>query len=222
MLALCLLLTLVPAAYADNDFTIDTYLEYKTLFDVDVDMDSGVAFIETTRSVADLSFQHKFESDYDYSCIRNDILVLDYFSSSQYPVVRTWITYNAQDAQYFHSVSFELEGTTYTFTDVGNKDRVTKTEHGYRERLLIKYGSNNKDFFSAVTARALVYLYDEDENKTAPKMKMTLHGLETVEADVPEAFWDDFALLVLPFVSNDYAWMKYVKDNDGTPCKVKN
>ena len=221
LLIVCILPVFYPAADADG-FNLNPYTQYDTLFNIDVDTDSGVAFLETNEKTANLAFQHKYESNYLYSYIQSDVLVLNYFSSDRYPVLRTWITYCADNAQYIHSVSFEINGTTYTLSDVGDKDRVEKTDNGYRERLLIRYGKNNSDFFAEILSSCIGYLLNnDDENKKAPVMKMTLHGLENIEVYVPDTFWTDFGLLALPFTSNDFAWLSYIADNEGNPCKVK-
>ena len=223
-LALCILLTCAAVSYADDsDFDIEKYSKYEKLFDIDIDTDSDVAFIETNTAVSKLAFQHKYESEYSYSYIQSDIIVIDYSRSSRFPVIRTWITYNADKAQNIDSVTFKYDGKTYTFTGIGDKERVTKEENGYRERLLIRYGTDNADFFIAVSVGSVGYLQkinQNDANAKAPEMTMILHGDEDIEATVPADFWTDFGLLVLPFMSNDYAWVHYIGENDGTPCKV--
>ncbi len=220
-----MIISILPftGALADRSFDIQSYSSNDTVFKVDVSAEDDVAFIETMFKPSELAFAHKYESSYRYSSIENDILVLDYFSSNRYPLFRTWIYFNAEKPLYIHSVSFELDGNRYTFSDVGNKDRVKELENGYQESLLIKYGKNNADFFSAVSANALVYtneMYGESKNKNAvaPKMKMIFHGLEDIEAYVPNNFWVDFILLVMPLLEEDT--LSYIGDNDGTYCKT--
>ena len=128
--------------------------------------------------------------------------------------------YSAATPQYIHSITFEFEGKKYLFTDVGDAERVRKGEHDYTESLLVKYGQKNSEFFSAILLASVKYAVSKDENKTPPQMKMTLHGLEEIEVMVPDEFWEDFALLGLPFMANDLAWIKYIAKTEGTPCKI--
>ena len=216
-----LFLTNTCAAFADDDaFTVKTYTDYDSLFEVDVDTEKDICFVETKCKVSDLAFIHKHESDYSYSYIQSDLLVLDYYSTERYPIFRTWVYYSAASPQYIHSISFEFDGKKYMFTDVGDKDRVRKNDNDYTESLLIKYGTKNSEFFAAILLASVNYVMNEDENKTPPVMKMTMYGLEEIEVTVPEEFWQDFALLGLPFLSNDLAWIKYIAKTEGTPCKI--
>lgn len=205
---------------AETEFTTNPYTEYETLFKVDLNTDSGSAFITTKLPTKDVSFTHKYESDYTYSTINSDILVLDYYKTDRQPVFRTWIYYNGSKPLYFHSVSFELDGKKYMFSEVGDKDWVKQNDNDYSEQLLIRYGKNNSEFFSSVLVDSLLYAMSEDENKVAPEMKMTLHGIEDIEVTVPEGFWTDFMLLGLPFTSNDFEWIHFIGQTDGNPCKV--
>lgn len=220
LLAVLFVMNTCAALAESEEFTVKTYSDYDSLFSIDVDKDKDIAFVETKCSVADLAFVHKHESDYSYSYIQSDLLVLDYYSTDRYPIFRTWVYYSAATPLYIHSISFEFEGKKYMFTDVGDADRVKQGEHDYTESLLIKYGQKNSDFFAAVLLASVRYAMDKDENKTAPQMKMTLIGLEEIEVTVPEEFWQDFALLGLPFLANDLAWIKYIAKTEGTPCKV--
>lgn len=223
LLVLAVFLGSCSAAFADGDeYTVKPYADYESLFTVDVNTEKDVAFVETTLEAKDCAFTHKYESSTTYSAIYNDILVLDYSKSSRYPLLRTWIIYAADKAQNIKSVTFELEGQSFTFTDISNEDRVEKSEKGYTEKLLIKHGKNNSDFWVKIMAAAISSLStDEDKKTEAPKMKMILHGDEDIEADVPDKFWFDFGLLALPYISNDGAWIKYFTYTDGTPLEVK-
>ena len=224
LLVIVLLILNCSISVADVDFDISEYLKEQDVLTVDVDTENDVAFIKTKIPVSDLAFAHKYESDYSYSFMQNDIIVLHYFSSSRFPAFRTWIYYTAEKPQYFYSVSFDFEGVRYTFSDVGDKDRVVLSNNNeYTEGLLITYGENNTDFYNAILKAGADYVpkkytQQENSNTIAPKMKMILHGLEDVEVDVPDAFWTDMLLLALPILK-DNIWY-FVKENDGTPCKM--
>lgn len=222
---LCALVLLLHALPALGDFNIGHFTENTSIFSVDVEAESGVAFIETIMPAKDLAFEHKYESPKNYSLLRNDILVLNYFSSAdRSPVFRTWIYYCTTKPIYAHSVTFELEGTAYTFTDVAGSGRITTNESDTEEDLLIRYGSSNLDFLAVVMARATQYAYsrfgDEgDQNVQPPKMKMILHGLEDIELDVPDGFWLDFGLLTVGLIETDS--LGQIGQNTGTPCTIR-
>ena len=225
-LALCLsILCTAVSAFALPTFEMSLYSENSELYNVDVDSERGVAFIETSEKNSNVAFTHKYESDFYYSTIRNDILVIDYYKSSRYPVVRTWIDYRADKALNIYAVSFVYDGKTYTFSDVADKDRVVQLENGVSEQLLIKYGSNNSDFFVDIAMAVVEYGFarfgdDGDSEAKQPEMKMILHGTEDVVVDeLPTGFWNDLFVIVMSMMKDDY--LQFIRDNEGTPCKVK-
>ena len=206
---------------ASTSFTEQPYADYPTLFYVDHDESSGLGFIGTLIPAESFAFTHVHENENLFSLIQSDILVLDATGEDPYPVLRTWLYYAADDPQNIQSVTFFYGDHKYTFTGIGDSSRNETTEKGTTEKLVIQYGQANSDFLSQILVDSLVYLLAEDENKVVPEMKMILHGDEDIEATVPEAFWQDFALLVLPFTNNDYAWLTYIARNEGTPCTVE-
>ena len=220
LMSMLMLFSAVSALADGEAFTVDPYKNYDTLFKIDVDTDAGCAFVETQESAENLAFHHSYDVDGAISIIYSDILVLDYYKSSRTPIFRTWICYAGDTPHYFQSVTFEFEGKKYTFSDIGDPEWVEKKDYGYSEKLLIRYGKNNTEFFAAVLAAGLTYVADKSEDKKAPTMKMTLHGLKDIETEVPESFWLDFALLGVPFMGNDGAWMKYIVQNGGDACTV--
>ena len=205
---------------AGTEFSTEIYAQYETLFTIDTDTEEDLTYIETVVTPQERAFTHKYESEYTYSCLQNDIIVIDSSKPEKIPVFRTWIYYYADKPQHFNSVTFELNGKEYTFTDISKEEWVQQTDKEYEESVLIKYGTNNLDFFAEVLIASITYAFDEDENKTAPVMKMTLHGDEEIEAEVPAGFWDDFALLGAPYTQNDYAWCAYIGQQEGTPCEI--
>ena len=221
---LCALVLLLHALPAVADFNLNYFTENSSIFTIDVNKEKSVAFIETVMSAQELAFEHKYESPTQYSLLRNDILVLDYFSTNRSPVFRTWIYYCTTKPIYVHSVTFELDGTAYTFTDVASSDRVITNEQDTEEDLLIRYGGNNSDFLAKVMAEAASYAFshygdDGDPNVQPPKMKMILHGIEDIELDVPDGFWTDFALLTVALVTTES--LGQIGKNTGTPCTIR-
>ena len=221
ILVLLALVMSCSAAFAEStEFTEKPYADYPTLFSIEYNEENNIAFIEVDADISEYAFTHKYESEYHYSSIYNDILVINYSSTDRFPVLRTWINYTADKPQHFTSVTFILEGKSYTFTDISSEDRNRELENGYLEQLLIKYGMNNVDFFREVVSTSVAYLTSDDDTKQLPVMKMILHGDEDIEAVVPDMFWTDMGMLTLPFFNNDGAWLSYIFDNDGTPCTV--
>ena len=149
-----------------------------SVFSIDEDTDRGVAFVESSLSASDRSFVHKYESDHRYSSTRFDILVVDYGQSDAYPVPRLWVIYCADEYLNYDSVTITLDGKDYTFTGISDPDWRTRDEKGVIEKVLIKFGSENLDFLSAMENLTERYpTYDELMDETnGPKVKMVLHG----------------------------------------------
>ncbi len=212
------------AAFAEEEvtpFDLKTYEENTEYFTIDVNTEDDLAFVETTFDAEALAFTHKYDSEYYYSHIYNDIIVIDYSKEGErIPVFRTWICCRADVPHNIASVTFEIGGKAYTFTEVSDPDWNEQKENGYAENLLIDYGYNNWDFFAAVASNALSYILDEEGNTPAPEMKMILHGDEDIEAMVPENYWGDFSFLIAPFIANSGSWLMHLADNDGTPCEI--
>ena len=223
---LILMVFLGSAAFSEDtaavsaSFTTQPYADYPSLFYVEADQAAGCTFIGTQLPTEQCAFTHIYESQNLYSLIQSDILVID-LSDGPFPVLRTWIYFASDNPHNIQSVTFLFEDKKYTFTDIADSERNEITEKGSTERLLIQYGRDNSDFLSDILVGSLAYLLSEDENAAAPEMKMILHGDEDIEAVIPDAFWQDFALLVLPYTNNDYAWLSYIGLNDGTPCTIE-
>ena len=220
LLVLALVLAAFPALADDSDFSTAVYEQYDTLFTITEKPEDAVSIVETLIDVEDVSFVHKYESEHYYSFIRSDLLVLDYNTDNRCPVFRTWIYYSAEEPLHFHSVQFEIDGKTYLLTGINESGRVDQRDHGICEPLQIIYGVNNADFFVDVLWAAAEYLSSDEEDKAVPQMKMTLIGDETIEVMVPDMFWIDFGLLGLPFLTNDFAWLAYVGQTEGTACEL--
>ena len=160
ILALALLFSCSVSLAAGYDLS---YAKSKSgVFTVDEDTDRDVAFIESTLSVSDRSFVHKYESDYRYSSTMFDILVVDCSRSTSYPVPRLWITYCADNYLYYDSVTFTIDGTDYTFSGISDSDWRTKDENGVVEEVLIKFGTEALPFLGAMETLYEKYpSYDE-------------------------------------------------------------
>lgn len=221
ILALIMILSLA-SALADPVFDMATYSEYDSLFDIQEDPESHNAFVMTKMETESLAYTHKYESDSLYSFIQSDIIVLDYDSAEAFPILRTWIYYCADEPLGIESVSFVVDGITYTLTDVTDGDGGFVDERGSCEELLIIYGTDNWEFFTAMMANSISYAsmsQNETDTVDPPDMKMILHGKEDVEVDVPANCLFDYGLLAMPFLSSD-DWLQFVLEMDGNPCEV--
>lgn len=113
-LSLALVLTIVSPAVADDGFDMSA-IRGNDYLEISVDKEEGVAFVTTKMSVAGRSFTHEYESETRYSYFESDILVLDYYSDNPKGILRTWITYSADEFLYITSVSFLLMEKNISF-----------------------------------------------------------------------------------------------------------
>ena len=196
----------VDLSYVRND--PDTY-------EIDVQVEDDLAFIETTYNAAELSFVHKYESTNLYSGTRFDMLVIDYLQSDAYPVFRLWLTYCADD-NYINasSVTFEVSGKKYTFSDIGDPDWYYHDEDGYMEQMLIKFNDDNLDFLVALE-NLLPETYEE---LLEIKIPLTLHGREDIKTEVGSGFLMDFLAMKLAYVNAN--GLDFLSEPNGTPMKV--
>ncbi len=199
LLAVMLVCGACAAALAELDLA--PIREDDTLYSIDVDTESDVAYIESKLSAADRSFTHKYESSTRYSNTKFDILVVDYLKENAYPVMRLWVTYCADD-DYMNitSASFILNGKKYTFSGIGNKDWYVKDDDGYAEQVLIRFGMDNIDFLVALED---IFGDTEDVTEAAENAtcKLILHGREDVEVDLDAGFFLDFLVIKLGMVN---------------------
>ena len=216
LLALCLLGTTALADVLDLSYV----REKNSIFNIDVDNESDVAFIKSTTSAKERSFVHKYESDTRYSSTRFDVLVVDYSKTTAYPVPRLWITYAADEFLYINSVSFYVDGKKFTFSGISNKDWQNKFDNGIVEECLIKFGSEQIDFLVAMEHELKKYpTYDElmDPEK-GPKIRMVLHGKEDVEVTLGSYYVMDFAFVIEGAYLNMNG-MDYIEKVYGTTMK---
>ena len=196
-LALALLCS-CASSLADG-YDVSYIKDHSNVFTIDVDEDSGIAFVESTLSVKDCAFVHKYESEHRYSFTMFDVLVVDYETTTAYPVPRLWITYCADEYIYYDSVTITLDGKDFTFSGISNPDWCTEDEKGVIEKTLIKFYSENAAFLAAMENLYKQYpSFDELMDETSgPKVKMVLHGKnEDIDVTLGSGFVLDFALVI--------------------------
>lgn len=149
ILALALVLALLPAAFADLDLT--NIKNNDTLFVLEVSEEhANTAYIESTITTKERSFEHVHEHPTLYSSTEFDILLANYGTADEYPVWRLWIYYCSKDGFLnIDSVDIIFNGKKYTYTGVAVENQRTSDKDGFVEPLLIKFGlgaaGNNLD-----------------------------------------------------------------------------
>lgn len=169
------------------------------IFTIDLNSAGNAVFVETVLTAKDRHFLHKYESDYYWSSTQFDVLGLGYGTNDAYPVWRLWIVYaNDIGYQYIDSVTFILEGKSYTFTDIDDPDWLTHNETSYLEELLIKFGLENLDFVVALE-QYCNKLEDVDDFQCT----LILHGREDITVTLGGGFALDFVLTKKAYIEMD-------------------
>lgn len=198
-LSLTLLLTALTPALAADEFDISNFRD-EDLFDISVDADNEVAFITTNMSAGTRSFVHDLESDVRYSCFESDVLVLDYFSSQPYGILRTWIHYAADEYLYITNVSFIIGKQQYTFSGVADKEWWTQYDDGIMEDVLIMYGDTSDMVAFLLAVENEISQVREDDHYT-PDVTLILHGTKDVTGTVGSGALLDLYVMTMGFLS---------------------
>ena len=190
------------------------------LYTIDISEDGEAAFIETTLTAQHRSFVHKYESTALYSTTMFDVLVVDYGTSDNYPIIRLWVTYCADDHfQNFDSVTFTVGNKEFTFTDISDPDWLIQDEEsGYIEDVLVRFNEDNLVFLDALTDLTAGNA-STIEGLNELEVKMVLHGDEDIEATLSGGF-------LLDFLAIKSAWLDlngpdYLDQASGSDLSVK-
>ena len=211
----CLLLCSAVAGNAASTFDMSV-LQGSEILDIDVDSDSEIAFVTSTISVKNKSFSHEGESDNYYSYAEFDMLIIDYFSTSAYPILRLWLYVCSNDDYfYFTSVTFTIDGKDYTFSDIADKDWFYE-EIDHKQAMLIKMGTDNIDFFAA-----LENYYESLDDINAASIPVVFHGAKDVKTDLGGDCWFLLDFLVLKSYYLNSNGGDYLDKANSTPLKVK-
>ena len=189
LIAVLMLAMTVSTAFAAT-LDLSYPLNKPDVYTVEPSEDGSVVFIETVLTASDRHFTHKYESDYYWSSTQFDVLGLGYGEDYGYPVWRVWVIF-ANDIGYqnINSVTFVVQGTSYTFTDISDPDWQNKLNNSYLEECLIKFGMDNLEF--VVALEQYVNSLEDVDDFTAT---LILHGDEDIEVTLGGAFALDFAL----------------------------
>ncbi len=219
--ALVLMMSVLAGALAAEGFDMSEVESNTKYYTVDVDRDSDVAFIESTLTREQLSFVHKYESEYRYSSTHFDVLAIDYRDDSKrYPVPRLWVTWCAGDYQNIESVTFEIEGREFTFSDCWDREWRTKDEKGVVEELLIKMGTENADFMMALNSYAKNNQEAIIRDPSSLKIPITLHGNEDIRAELSGYFMQDYMMIIVGAYYN-HGGLETIDKVNSTPMTVR-
>ena len=221
ILALAIVMTLVPAAFAASTLDLAPVKENSTLFTItESSTTANVAYIETALSSKDRAFVHAHESSRLYSTTQCDILVLDYGLSTAYPVMRLWVNYSSDDAFLdISGVDIIFNGKKYAFTDVTVDGGQTHDTDGYSERVLIKMGVEELDF--VIDLREPFNVEGENATDIAKRTTatMVLYGAkEDVTVELGYGFFIDFLLITTMFTQIN--GLDYIEKTISTPVKM--
>lgn len=224
LLAILLALTLMLGATSAFAATLDlSYVRSRveSIYDISVNKDTDVAFITTTLSVAARAYEHKYESQYRYNDTEFDILVANYSKSSAMPVFRLWVSYAADNNYlYVNAITFDVNGTKYTFTDVSNYEWYTHDDKGYQERMLIKFDMDNVGFIIALEQLIpkVSQVSSAADYDNLP-LTMTLHGTEDITIHLGAGFCLDFISMKDAYLAIN--GIDFLTDVNGTPMTIK-
>ena len=212
LLSVILLVSLCAPAFAESKFDFSYVRENSDTYEVSVDSDQDCAFITTNLSVSDRSFSHDLESSVRYSSFESDILVNDYYGKTPHGVLRTWITYAADEELNITSVSFFLGDKEYIFSGIGNPKWHHTFEDGILEQVLIIYDNSSEhlDFMTAIT-EIMPDTYDDSVS-----VKMVLHGVQDVTATVGLGPLMDWLAMVVAFMNSN----GQLSDATGSTLKI--
>lgn len=212
LLSAILLVSLCAPALAESKFDFSYVRENSDTYEVSVDSDQDCAFVTTVLPVSLRSFSHDLESSVRYSSFESDILVNDYYGKTPHGVLRTWITYAADQDLGITSVSFFIGDKEYVFSGIGNQKWHHSFEDGIVEQVLIIYdnSSEHMDFITAM----LGIMPDTFDDSVS--VKMVLHGVQDVTATVGLGPLTDWLAMVTAFLNSN----GQLRDATGSTLKI--
>lgn len=216
ILALVMLLSCAVSALASVDRSVFTSDEAQQLIRLEYNSDNTNAYVESKLSRSYLKFEHpNAHPDYG-SGTEFDIILVDYFTADVLPAMRLWIRYHATEYLHIYAVSFEVDGVTYRFDNVGSPERMYVEDGVYCEDPLIIFSEDELDFPLAL----LAYMdklggLDHLDNAS---VKLTLHGDKNVTVTLDSSFLLDFFCVINFFVES--GCRDYMDDYDGTKMTV--
>lgn len=207
LLLLCLLLMSVSVFAEGTEAPLPAYsteyFEQKPgIYRVSVQQNGTFIDASPYYGAAEKSFIHRYESDTHYSYVYSDILVVK-DDAGDYPVLRTWVIYHGTQPIHAGSVTFVLDGASYTFSNVGAESRRVETDSDYKESLLIRYGSSNTEFIAAIRRiGAEIAAHMNEKGYVYPTYTLILHGKEDLTVALDGRCIADAYLMMGGFVES--------------------
>ena len=216
ILALIMLLSCAVTAMADVDRSFFTSEAEEGWISIIYNSANTNAFISSGLGWSYLIFDHPNAHPDFGSGTEFDIILIDYFTADIQPVLRLWIRYFATEYLHIYAVSFEVDGVTYRFDNVGSPERIYIQEGVYRENPLIIFSEDQIDFIIAL------FDYMKKLNSTGnladASIRLTLHGDKNVTVMLDENFLADFFVVANSFM--EAGCRDYMDDYDGTKMTV--
>ena len=207
-----LLALAAPALAATPDLTF--VKANPDVFSLTTSEDGEDLYVSTVLTAKNLHFVHKYESNYYWSFTRFEIAVPDYQTDEAAPLWQLWITYsNDLKIMEIDSVTFIVNGRSFTFSGISDPRLQTQKENGFIEEMMICFGSEGLDFLLAMEEYCGT-LNDANDFRCT----MILHGSEDITVTLGGAF-------VLDFLSTRQAYMEMgvntLQAMPGTPMTAR-
>lgn len=186
-----ILFSISPVLAASFDMSIfeNQNSEYSKYFDCSYE--EPYVFISPLLTIEEKSFTHKYESEYYYSTISPDLIVIDYQDVNEYVVPRIWIDYRSEGKNINANViEFVIGNNLYSFSP----DPPTVREIGTvstEEKYILMLGESSLSFISDWCDAAM--------NDIAVSAKL-IGGSNTIYFDVPKTVVIDAAITFIAYV----------------------
>lgn len=190
-LAMVMLVAFAAPAFAQKADLSSVYAS-PNLFEVE--MIDGAAYVTTTLPMSNRSFEHKYESEYQYSGTEFLLLIMRYGESGEQGAYTLRIFYSTEQGyQNIDSVSFIVGGKEYRFNDVL---QVRQDFDGttYTEMVAISFGLENMEFLVAMEEQVKIAEATGDRLEwfRANPIPIILHGKEDISSELGAGFYLDF------------------------------
>ncbi len=182
------LLSMVTLSLGES-FPTDFFTTNGNMYSISEDSHNDTLTITSNYSDKYRSFEHEYDSMFYNSSTAFEIIVLDYSKPSMLPVFCLNIKYRSDYYQNIKQVSFDIEDTRYTFSDIINTKQ--KLDFGIEENIIINFGREDISFLIAILQQML----DKTDGVKEIQSEMILHGDTNVRASLCEGFWNDFEIL---------------------------
>ena len=218
-LALIILLCPLMAMAESFDKSVLKGEYFDSVATLDISDDGTAAFVESQLSASNRSFSTPYEHSAYYNTTLWDMLVLDYNTSNPSPRLRVWTRYYGTQYANIEGISFVLNGTTYTFTDVSSDSRkqYISDDKAYNERALIIFDMENIGFL--VELENYCESFETVDEMNEHPITMILHGDTDITVSLGSGFMVDFLIISDLFI--EAGGLDYLQYAGGNPMTTK-